>query len=89
LLQINEKFAAPNARQKTGWLVVRSRWLPRSLGQVLMVGGVGDVLSTFVSYVFADADLVAGLLTVPATIGELWTVGHLILFVVREHARIV
>ena len=70
-----------------GWLVVRSRWLPRLLGQLLMVGGVGYVLSTFVSYVFADADLVAGLLTVPATIGELWIVGYLILFGVREHDR--
>jgi hypothetical protein len=67
-----------------GWLVVRSRWLPRSLGQVLMAGGVGYVLSTFVTYVFANADLVAGLLTVPATIGELWIVGYLILFGVRE-----
>jgi hypothetical protein len=67
-----------------GWLVVRSRWLPRSLGLLLMVGGVGYVLSTFVSYVFADADLVAGLLTVPATVGEVWIVGYLILFGVRD-----
>ena len=70
-----------------GWLVVRSRWLPRWLGPVLMVGGVGYMLGTFVSYVFANADLVAGLLTVPATIGELWIVGYLILFGVRDHAR--
>lgn len=67
-----------------GWLVVRSRWLPRSLGQLLMAGGVGYVLSTFVSYAFADAGLAAGLLTVPATIGELWIVGHLVVFGVRE-----
>jgi hypothetical protein len=71
-----------------GWLVVRSRWLPRSLGQLLTVGGVGYVLSTFVSYVFANADLAAGLLTVPATIGELWIVGYLILFGVRERAAV-
>jgi hypothetical protein len=70
-----------------GWLVVRSRWLPRLLGQLLMVGGVGYVLSTFVSYVFADAGLAAGLLTVPATIGELWIVGYLIVFGVREDTR--
>jgi hypothetical protein len=68
-----------------GWLVVRSRWLPRSLGQVLMAGGVGYVLSTFVSYVFANADLAVVLLTVPATIGELWILGYLILFGVRDH----
>ena len=70
-----------------GWLVVRSRWMPRSLGQVLMAGGVGYVLSTFVSYTFANAGLVAGLLTVPATIGELWIVGYLIVFGVREHRQ--
>ena len=70
-----------------GWLVVRSRWLPKLLGQVLMAGGVGYVLSTFVSYAFPNADLVAGLLTVPATIGELWMVGYLVVFGVRDHAR--
>jgi hypothetical protein len=67
-----------------GWLVVRSRWMPRALGLLLMVGGVGYVLSTFVSYVFADAGLAAGLLTVPATVGELWIVGYLIIVGVRE-----
>ena len=70
-----------------GWLVVRSRWLPHLLGQILMVGGVGYVLSTFASYVFANADLVVGLLTVPSIIGEFWIIGYLIVFGVREHAR--
>lgn len=70
-----------------GWLVVRSAWLPRVLGQLLMVGGVGYVLSTFVSYAFAKADLAAGLLTVPATIGELWIVGHLIVVGIRARDR--
>jgi hypothetical protein len=69
-----------------GWLVVRSRWLPQLLGQLLMIGGAGYVLSTLISYAF-DVDLVAGLLTVPATIGELWIVGYLILFGVRERGR--
>jgi hypothetical protein len=66
-----------------GWLVVRSDWQPRLLGQLLMVGGAGYVLSTFAGYVFANAELVVGLLTVPATIGELWMVGYLILFATR------
>jgi hypothetical protein len=70
-----------------GWLVVRSRWLPRSLGQLLMLGGAGYVLSTFVSYVFTNADLVVGLLVVPATIAELWIVGYLVFFGVRDHAQ--
>lgn len=70
-----------------GWLVVRSRLLPKVLGQLLMVGGVGYVLSTFVSYAFANAALAAGLLTVPATIGELWMVGYLVLFGVRTEPK--
>jgi hypothetical protein len=61
--------------------------MPRALGRLLIVGGVGYVLSTFLSYAFAGAGLVAGLLTVPATIGELWIVAYLIIYGVREHAR--
>ena len=45
------------------------------------------MLSAFASYVFANADVVAGLLTVPATIGELWIIGYLIVLGVRDHAR--
>lgn len=67
-----------------GWLVVLSGWLPRSLGQLLMVGGAGYVVSTFVSYVFASADLVVALLVVPATIAELWAIAYLIIFGVRD-----
>jgi hypothetical protein len=69
-----------------GWLVVRSQWLPHLLGQLLMVGGVAYVVSTFVSYIFANADLAVGLLTVPATIGELWIVGYLVIFGIRNHS---
>jgi hypothetical protein len=71
-----------------GWLVIRSRWLPHSLGLLLIAGGVGYVLSTFFSYAFANADLVTGLLTVPATIGEFWIVGYLMLFGIRDHAQL-
>jgi hypothetical protein len=68
-----------------GWLVMRSRWLPRLLGWLLIVGGVGYVLSAFVTYLAGGADLAAGLLIVPATIGELWIIGYLIIIGVREH----
>jgi hypothetical protein len=70
-----------------GWLVVHSRWLPQLLGKVLMVGGVGYVLSTFASYVFANPDLVAGLLLIPSIIGELWMIAYLVVFGVRGHAQ--
>jgi hypothetical protein len=69
-----------------GWLVVRSRWLPKPLGWVLIVGGCGYVLSTFVTYLLPDAGLVTDLLTVPASIGEFWILGYLIVIGVRPEA---
>ena len=68
-----------------GWLVLESGWLPRSLGWVLVGGGVGYVLGTLITYAFPDADLVGQLLTVPATIGELWIIGYLLVLGVRPH----
>jgi hypothetical protein len=68
-----------------GWLVLRSRWLPQPLGWILIAGGVGYLVSAFVSYLFPSADLIAGLLTVPATIGELWIIGYLIIVGVHDH----
>jgi len=69
-----------------GWLVVHCGWLPRSLGRVLVAGGVGYLLGTFVHYTFPNADLLVALLAVPATIGELWIIGYLIIIGVRVHS---
>jgi len=70
-----------------GALVVRSRWLPLPLGWILIAGGVGYLLSAFVSYAFSNADLITQLLTVPATIGEIWIMGYLIIFGIRDHPQ--
>ena len=70
-----------------GWLVVRSRWLPQALGWILVAGGVGYLVSAFVSYAFPNANLVTQLLTIPATIGEVWIMGYLIIVGIRDHAR--
>lgn len=70
-----------------GWLALRSHWLPRALGWLLMAGGAGYVLSAFATYLFPDADTATSLLTAPATIGEFWILGHLILFGVRGRTR--
>lgn len=69
-----------------GWLVLRSGWLPAPLGWTLVVGGVGYLLSAFVGYLFPDSGTVAGLLVVPATIGEFWIIGYLIALGVRRTA---
>lgn len=66
-----------------GWLVLRSGWQPRLLGWILMVGGAGYVLRAFIPYLFPAAAAVAELFTLPATVGELWIVGYLLVFGVR------
>jgi len=67
-----------------GWLALHSGWLPSLLGRLLILGGLGYVVSAFFTYVFPDADVLAYLLTLPATIGEFWILGYLILRGVRR-----
>lgn len=69
-----------------GWLVLRSGWLPRPLGWTLVAGGVGYVISAFVSYLLPDARSAANLMTLPATVGEFWIIGYLIAFGVRKRS---
>lgn len=61
-----------------GLCVIRSGAMPRLLGRVLVVGGAGYVLSAFAAYGWPDAALVPQLLVVPATVGEVWMVGYLL-----------
>lgn len=52
--------------------------LPRGTGWVLVVGGVGYLLSSLVDYGFASPPgLLVDALAFPATIGEFWMIGHL------------
>ncbi|HET7735155.1 MAG TPA: DUF4386 domain-containing protein [Nocardioidaceae bacterium] len=60
------------------WLVIHSGWLPRTLGWVLGAGGVGYVVSAFVTYLVDGATTIAQLLTLPSVVGELWIMGYLI-----------
>lgn len=61
-----------------GVCVLRSGTMPRLLGRLLVVGGAGYVLSGFVTYLWPDAAAVPELLVVPATIGEVWMLGYLL-----------
>ncbi|MFF4880819.1 MULTISPECIES: DUF4386 domain-containing protein [unclassified Micromonospora] len=61
-----------------GRCVLRSNWMPRPLGWILVGGGIGYLLSAFIGYLAPDAQGVADALVVPATIGEFWMVGYLL-----------
>lgn len=69
-----------------GTCVLRSRWMPRPLGWILVVGGVCYLASGFLLYLVPDAQVIANLLVVPATVGELWMIGHLLTVGVRRGA---
>jgi hypothetical protein len=67
-----------------GWLVRRSGWMPAALGWLLLVAGVGYLVSAFAPYVVDSGEAVALVLTLPATVAELWMVGYLIVVGVRR-----
>lgn len=62
-----------------GWCVIRSEWMPRLLGWILVVGGAGYILNAFAGYLAPGAAALSGLLVLPATIGEFWMIGYLII----------
>ena len=68
-----------------GWLALRSGWMPSVLGWVLMIGGAGYIANAVLSYLLPNTGPALDLLTIPATIGELWMVGYLCLRGVRRH----
>jgi hypothetical protein len=70
-----------------GWVAATSGRFPRELGWVLVAGGVGYVASAFLeNAVDAPAGLVDAL-TIPATVGELWMIGYLLVVGIRPAAE--
>ena len=69
-----------------GWCVLRSGWMPRLLGWVLIAGGPGYVLNAFVGYLAPGAGAMSGLLVIPATVGEFWMIGYLLAVGVNRRA---
>lgn len=63
-----------------GVAVLRSGWAPRPLGLLLVVGGPGYVLSAFVAPLLSgSAETMVAVLALPATAGEFWMIGWLLL----------
>ena len=61
-----------------GWCVLEAGSMPRALGWALIAGGVGYLLSAFARYLFPDAGTLIDLAAIPATVGELWIIGYLL-----------
>lgn len=69
-----------------GTCALASRWMPRPLGWVLVAGGIGYVLSGFSSVLAPGGTVLTSILTIPATIGEFWMLGYLLIRGVNRRA---
>lgn len=56
--------------------------MPLWLGRILVLGGVGYILSTLISYMGFKHSLL-NILTIPATVGEFWMIGYLLIYGIR------
>ncbi len=61
-----------------GYLVLKSGTMPRALGFVIIAGGFGYIVATYVGFLFPDAADAADSLTWVAAIGEFWIIGYLL-----------
>lgn len=71
-----------------GWLAWHSGYMPRPLGWVLLAGGVGYVLSTYLHVLVPDVGSWSEAITVPASVGELWMIAYLLWKGVRPLAEV-
>lgn len=71
-----------------GWLILRSRSLPRVLGVILLVGSAGYLIDYFAPLLIPGygAWSIAAWVTLPASAGELGTCAWLLLFGARPPA---
>ncbi len=71
-----------------GYAVVYSGRMPVWLGRVLIIGGIGYILSPMIGYMGVKSPLLE-ILVIPASIGEFWMIGYLLRYGIRppaEHA---
>lgn len=65
-----------------GYLVIRSGRMPIWLGRILLMGGVGYLLQTFLGSLGIGGSIL-DILVLPATVGEFWMIGYLLIFGIR------
>lgn len=66
-----------------GQLVIQSQSMPLWLGRTILIGGGGYILSTLLVYTGPEFPMI-DLLTLPATIGEFWIIGYMLIYGIRQ-----
>jgi hypothetical protein len=69
-----------------GSIITESKCMPIWLGRTLILGGIGYLLSVVVNYLNIEV-VNTNLLTIPATIGEFWMIGYLLIFGIRKENK--
>jgi len=69
-----------------GWVAATRGRFPRALGWILVAGGVGYVASAFVGSAVDAPTRLVDVLAIPATVGELWMIGYLLVVGIRPAA---
>ncbi|MFB7883448.1 DUF4386 domain-containing protein [Microbacterium sp. NPDC056057] len=68
-----------------GWFAITTGRMPRILGWILVAGGAGYVVNAVLSAALpGTAGVAADLIVIPATVGELWMVGYLLIRGIRR-----
>ena len=65
-----------------GYIVTSSKCMPLWLGRILIIGGFGYLISTLLNYIGLESSYIE-LLVIPATIGEFWMIGYLLIYGIR------
>ncbi|MGZ5246430.1 MAG: DUF4386 domain-containing protein [Flavitalea sp.] len=65
-----------------GYIIINSKRMPVWLGRILIIGGIGYLLSAFIKYMGIENTLL-DLLVIPATIGEFWMIAYLLIYGIR------
>lgn len=66
-----------------GHVSISSKRIPIWIGRILILGGLGYILS-IILYYFGFRSTYIDVLTVPATIGEFWMIGYLLIYGIRD-----
>lgn len=65
-----------------GYIITSSKRMPIWLGRILIIGGIGYLLSPIVNYLGIESPLLE-FLVIPATVGEFWMIGYLLIYGIR------
>ena len=65
-----------------GYIVISSGRMPIWLGRILIMGGIGYLLQTIIHSLGVQSSYL-DILVIPATLGELWMIGYLLIYGIR------